>query len=336
MSRERAGAIAIGRHRGRTYVLLVRARGTTDRIFPKGHVEAGETRIAAALRELEEEGGFTGQVIGAAGDIEYETRLETVAVHYFLVRASRRTGPGEAGRKPIWVDPRVALTLLKYKSQVRLLRDLLPVIDRIGAKARRPKAAGDLFLAEFQHLAQSLLTNEEQGERRVTFFITLVTAAAGALGFFGDKVDPAFGGPWPVLTAGALFALFLFGIQTMRRVVQRNVSSDGLKLRLDRIRRYFTGRQVRRIRPFLSYDPDEPTGRDFKPWPLMGSGGWLDTVVLVNAVLAGAIAGLVTWKLDQQSRIGITIAGFGASWLALHRAGNRLHRERWEKEARRL
>lgn len=341
MPTERAGAIAIGRHRGRTYVLLVRAKGTTDQVFPKGHIEPGETREAAALRELKEEGGFAGKILRPVCDLEYKFRSETVTVHYFLVRASRRVGKGEKGRKPIWVDSRVALTLLKYKSQQRLLRDLLPVIDRFEAKAPRSKDArdaSDLFIADFEHLGQSLLTNEEQGEKRVTFFITLVTATAGALGFLGDKLEPKFKEPWPTLTACALFALFLFGVQTMQRVVERNVVSDGFKLRLDRIRRYFTGRHLPSFRPFLSYDPDSPKRREFRQWPLMGRGGWLETVILVNAVLVGAIAGLMTMscKVDPPAQIGITIGSFGVSWLVLHLAGNRLHRKRWEKEAKRL
>jgi 8-oxo-dGTP pyrophosphatase MutT (NUDIX family) len=348
----RAGAVAIGRLRGRNYVLLVRAKGTVDRVFPKGHVEKGETLEDAALRELKEEGGFTGRILHPGGVVRYndkKNQSEPVMTQYFLVRATQRNRQGEKGRKPIWVDPRVALTLLRYKNQQRLLRDLLPVIDRMEGSPP-VQAADEFFLHDFAYLGQSLIANEEQGEKRVTFFITLVTAAVGALGFFGDKMEPRFAEPWPMVAAFALSGLSLFGIQTMRRVVERNVVSDGLKLRMDRVRRFFTRVRPSAYRPFLSYDPDRPKARDFKPVPLRGSGGWLDTVVMVNSAILGAVAGLLVWGTRVQTSVAgwfgmdweglaaglIGIAVFALSWHIMHRVGSWLHRERWEKEAKRL
>lgn len=61
--------------------------------LPKGHIEAGETAPQTAVREVEEETGIVGQVVGILGDIDYwfvaEGRRIHKTVHHFLMT---RTG----------------------------------------------------------------------------------------------------------------------------------------------------------------------------------------------------------------------------------------------------
>lgn len=52
-----AGAIVFYRSKQLLFLLLHYSKGHWD--FPKGHVEPGETELAAMLRELEEETGIT-------------------------------------------------------------------------------------------------------------------------------------------------------------------------------------------------------------------------------------------------------------------------------------
>ncbi len=152
MSEDRAGAIAVRRYRGRTLLLLVRAKGTTRRVFPKGHIERDESADQAALRELEEEAGLGGRILAPAGEAGFKLGSATVPVEYFLVLATRRISDGEPGRDPIWVDPRVGLNLLAYEDVRILLEKLLPTIDRLKpAGTRSAKDFDELVLKDFQH-----------------------------------------------------------------------------------------------------------------------------------------------------------------------------------------
>jgi len=59
--------------------------------LPKGHVEAGETVEQAAIREVAEETGITGRILGELGTIDFwfvaPDRRVHKTVHHFLLEA---------------------------------------------------------------------------------------------------------------------------------------------------------------------------------------------------------------------------------------------------------
>jgi ADP-ribose pyrophosphatase YjhB (NUDIX family) len=59
--------------------------------LPKGHVETGETFEQAAVREVAEETGITGRVVGRLGTIDFwfvaESRRIHKTVHHYLMLA---------------------------------------------------------------------------------------------------------------------------------------------------------------------------------------------------------------------------------------------------------
>src|SRR5256885_6215325 len=60
-------------------------------MFPKGHVDPGETTAQTACREAEEETGLLVELVEALQSAKYKDDGERVTVEYYLLRA---TGPG--------------------------------------------------------------------------------------------------------------------------------------------------------------------------------------------------------------------------------------------------
>ncbi len=58
-------------------------------VFPKGHLEAGETPLDAAVREVAEETGLAVEVIRPLGELCFEHAGARHRVEYFLARATR-------------------------------------------------------------------------------------------------------------------------------------------------------------------------------------------------------------------------------------------------------
>ena len=129
MPHAQAGAIAIRREGSDLVVLLVTSKRQPGHwIFPKGHIERGETAGAAALREAEEEGGITGTAGERLGSLTYEWNGEKYRVQYFLVAANDKGGPME-GRDQAWCCFEEAMRLLSFEDTRALLTSAWPRIQ---------------------------------------------------------------------------------------------------------------------------------------------------------------------------------------------------------------
>jgi 8-oxo-dGTP pyrophosphatase MutT (NUDIX family) len=118
-----SGAIVLRFDRKEPKVLLVTAkRNPQNWIFPKGHIEKGETAEAAALREVKEEAGVLGRLLGPAGTLEYGFMGVKARVEYFIAEFTGEAGPPEDGRARVWCGLEEALERLSYKNTRRLLR----------------------------------------------------------------------------------------------------------------------------------------------------------------------------------------------------------------------
>jgi diadenosine hexaphosphate hydrolase (ATP-forming) len=121
-----AGAVVVRGQGASAEVLLVSAkRDPSQWIFPKGHVEPGESAAEAALREMREEGGVDGRIIRPIGVSTYDSGKDRVRVSYFLVRYSRAVLTTET-RKRRWRSLSEARELVSFDDA----RELVDKVER--------------------------------------------------------------------------------------------------------------------------------------------------------------------------------------------------------------
>lgn len=102
--------------------LLVEASGTRDRwVFPKGHVENGETAADTALREVTEEAGVRARPVRRLRRVEQKQQGESISIVYFLLAYAGRTTPLEK-RRIRWLTFDEATEALDLVKNRRVLR----------------------------------------------------------------------------------------------------------------------------------------------------------------------------------------------------------------------
>ena len=113
--------------------LVVQARDNpTQWVFPKGHIEAGETVAETAGREVREEAGGSAEILGEAGSYEFELAKETVHTRYFLMRYAAEVEPGEP-RSRRWCGYAEARELLTFADTRALLAEAEKLRRCLGA-----------------------------------------------------------------------------------------------------------------------------------------------------------------------------------------------------------
>lgn len=110
-------------------------RGQLEWVLPKGHLERGETAEVAAVREVEEETGILGQVIGRLGDVDYwfvaqERRIHKTVHHYLLERVSGELSDADVEVVEVaWVPLAEVATRLAYTDERALA---IRAVDLLG------------------------------------------------------------------------------------------------------------------------------------------------------------------------------------------------------------
>jgi len=125
-----AGGIAFRGSDRELQILLVTSKKQKGFwIFPKGHVEPGETAAQAGVRETIEEAGVAGDLLGPVGaPLEYDWNGRRYSVQYFLIRATAES-PASDGRDVAWLPYEEALQRLSFDDTGKLLREARVRID---------------------------------------------------------------------------------------------------------------------------------------------------------------------------------------------------------------
>lgn len=116
-----AGAVAVLTAKAPQFLLVRAKRHPGHWLFPKGHIEPGETPEQAAVRELEEEGGVTGRLLAPLGSSSYAFEGRRVEVDYFIVEATGSAGNAEPNRNPTWLEEAAARSRLVFFDLHRIL-----------------------------------------------------------------------------------------------------------------------------------------------------------------------------------------------------------------------
>lgn len=192
-----------------------------------------------------------------------------------------------------------------------------------------------LITQEYSDLATSLRSNEELGERRLDAYLTLTAAITAAIGLasnrFEGNADPLIA----VATVAALLML-LFGFMTLRRIVERNVTTSTFKNGLRRIRAVLVQSQPE-VASILAFPPEKEPVIRTKPGARfgIGAGGLLETVAALNAALAGVASGGAVWLGTAHLPLSLFAAAavFIVAWIVQLTWAGRLYRRLSEKYA---
>jgi 8-oxo-dGTP pyrophosphatase MutT (NUDIX family) len=113
---EQASGVVVRRGNGKSprYLIVTARRNPENWLFPKGHIEEGETPEQAAVREVREEGGVDGKVIGRLGEFTFKTDLGKICCEYFLIEYERDVKMQES-RERKWCTYEEAVTILTFE-----------------------------------------------------------------------------------------------------------------------------------------------------------------------------------------------------------------------------
>ncbi len=111
-------------------ILVVSARRTPDTwIFPKGHIESGESAKAAAIRELREEAGIDAVPVANVGYSILHAKDTRILVDYVLAEYRSQVGSEEM-RDVRWCSFDEAMNLLSHEYTRKMLRKAGPMIEK--------------------------------------------------------------------------------------------------------------------------------------------------------------------------------------------------------------
>ncbi len=124
-----AGCVVYRPLKNEPLFLIVASSDGNSWVLPKGHIEEGELMEETALRELREEAGVIGEIVGKISTQHFMKSDESVVVQYFLVRECGNVEPQEV-RSIRWENEGSARELLSFDDAKTVLEEAAAIIQR--------------------------------------------------------------------------------------------------------------------------------------------------------------------------------------------------------------
>ena len=134
------GALVVRREGDNYYILMIRHKPKGNRSFPKGHMEAGETEYATALREVMEE---TSSLIAIVSDFRATVNYspspgvmkEVVYFLAFTTNADIEAREGEIAEVE-WIPLEEAESCLTHENDKTVFRAAMERMERMTTEIK--------------------------------------------------------------------------------------------------------------------------------------------------------------------------------------------------------
>jgi hypothetical protein len=167
--------------------------------------------------------------------------------------------------------------------------------------------------------ARSATISDANG--RTSFFLGTLSALVVALAFVAQAAD--FGPAFVVFALVLLPTLLFIGLASFERLVQLGIENIRCVVAINRIRHYYLEVAPELRAHFTLSAHDDPRGVLVSVGSIRGAVRWWDifvtnagVVAVVNAIVAGVLAGLVVSQAGMDVGVG-TIAGLATGGLVL-------------------
>ena len=113
------------------FLVVTARKRPEDWVFPKGHVEKGETAAETAVREVEEEAGVRAIVTAELDDLEIEVSGKAQHIRYFLMEMLE-DGLAREPRQLSWLSGDDATARLSFDGLRAILCRAIAQLRRVG------------------------------------------------------------------------------------------------------------------------------------------------------------------------------------------------------------
>jgi 8-oxo-dGTP pyrophosphatase MutT (NUDIX family) len=133
MALTHAGGIVFRQSQGEYFFLIARAKPDPSHwVIPKGHIEAGESPEAAAVREILEETGVQAKIIATLGTLNFTYRGKPINTIVYLLKYLGEAKPMEE-RQCHWGPYKETYGLLTFadtREMLHLAHEMLRQLDK--------------------------------------------------------------------------------------------------------------------------------------------------------------------------------------------------------------